>query len=214
MTKPLCAVNGCDRVSHCRGWCTLHYERWRTHGNPEKVLARRRLPRRDPAAFDAEGKTCSTCNRYMPLDAYFKRAKAADGLMYRCKDCCRDAYNKRYADDPNFRERRAKHHREHYDANAEKIRNRRRRNLSKYGMTMEQFEVLNLSQNGLCAICGEPPYKDQEDPRKKRLSVDHNHETGLVRGLLCDSCNIGIGMFRDSPERLQSAIDYLKAYGA
>jgi hypothetical protein len=57
------------------------------------------------------------------------------------------------------------------------------------------------SQGGRCAICGETP---------ERLVVDHCHASGMVRGLLCQSCNFGIGHLRDSVERLQSAIQYLK----
>lgn len=54
-------------------------------------------------------------------------------------------------------------------------------------------------QDGRCKICGQ----------LKKLNVDHDHATGEVRGLLCHGCNVGIGFFRDSPELLRSAIDYL-----
>ena len=54
-----------------------------------------------------------------------------------------------------------------------------------------------------CAICGDPPKAD------KRLSLDHDHATGLDRGLLCQPCNIGLGQFRDDPHRLLSAVVYL-----
>jgi hypothetical protein len=213
MPKPECSVEDCTRPAHCRGWCTMHYERWRTHGDPKKILVPRRAPRLHSTDFDEEGKECSTCKRRLSLDAYYKRSKAADGLMYRCKDCCRDAYNKRYSDDPNFREQRARHTRSHYEANAEKIRRSRRRNLNKYGLTMDQFEEMNDKQNGLCAICGRSPYEGQENPRKSRLSVDHDHETGRVRGLLCDPCNTGIGLFKEDPNRMMSAITYLQERG-
>lgn len=210
-TKPKCAVEDCERDAYCRGWCELHYGRWRTHGDPEKVLVRRRAARRDPVDIDVEGKECATCKRRLPLDAYYRRATAPDGLMYRCKDCCRDAYNQRYKDDPNFREQRRRHHRTQYEKNTEKRRSDRDRGLRRYGLTAAEFDALVEAQRGVCAICGGPPYEGRLDSRKRRLAVDHHHETGVVRGLLCDPCNTGLGMFKDDPKRLESAIQYLIA---
>jgi len=66
------------------------------------------------------------------------------------------------------------------------------------------FTELNRVQNGLCAICKKPC--DTNDV----LSVDHCHETGKIRGLLCNKCNIGIGMLGDSVAGVQAALDYLK----
>lgn len=72
-----------------------------------------------------------------------------------------------------------------------------------YGMTKEEYEVLFKSQNGVCAICSKPQSKG------RRLAVDHDHETGEVRGLLCDGCNPGIGYFKNDPELLHVAANYL-----
>jgi hypothetical protein len=58
-------------------------------------------------------------------------------------------------------------------------------------------------QNGCCAICKEPESRDRE------LALDHCHDTGEIRGLLCSACNTGIGLFKDSPERLVAASEYL-----
>jgi len=79
-----------------------------------------------------------------------------------------------------------------------------------YGITREDFDKIATEQGGVCAICKQPPYVDHPDPRKKRLSVDHNHVTRQIRGLLCDKCNIGLGVFQDSPELLAAAIIYLQ----
>lgn len=68
----------------------------------------------------------------------------------------------------------------------------------------DDYEFLFISQNGKCAICG-----THQDTMERRLSVDHNHETGEVRGLLCSSCNLGLGAFLDSPALLKNAILYL-----
>jgi len=66
-----------------------------------------------------------------------------------------------------------------------------------------------LSQNGVCAICsGGETVKTRGTLR--RLAVDHDHETGKVRGLLCNRCNNGLGNFRDDPDLLREAIAYLQ----
>ena len=76
----------------------------------------------------------------------------------------------------------------------------------KYGITQEKYQQMLDSQNGSCAICKvKPDFKT----RKKRFSIDHCHATGTVRGLLCDACNRGIGMLKDDPNILMSAIEYL-----
>lgn len=76
--------------------------------------------------------------------------------------------------------------------------------IKKYGITLGEYNVLDESQNGLCAICRNP------QNNKKNLSVDHNHKTGKVRGLLCHKCNVGLGMANDNVEVLESMISYLK----
>lgn len=202
--KLKCAIEECERNSHCRGWCELHYERWRRHGDPEKVIIDRRAPRIEPADIDIEAKICSTCKRRLPLHAFYRRAKTVDGLMYRCKDCCNDAVRKRYAEDENFREHRKELEEKYRPSVYERRKQREQvRNINKYGLTIEEFNALSEAQNNVCAICGQPPRG------KTRLSVDHDHETRRVRGLLCDPCNTGLGMFKDSPELLTAAIAYL-----
>jgi len=67
------------------------------------------------------------------------------------------------------------------------------------------FHARRDTQKGVCAVCGR--VETWRLPRK--LSVDHDHLTGIVRGLLCHRCNIGIGYFEDDPERLHSAAKYL-----
>lgn len=76
----------------------------------------------------------------------------------------------------------------------------------KYGLSHETYLLMLQKQNGVCAICGQPP-------GQRALSVDHNHETGKVRGLLCASCNQGVGNFRDSIVLLRKAETYLAISG-
>jgi DNA-directed RNA polymerase subunit RPC12/RpoP len=70
----------------------------------------------------------------------------------------------------------------------------------KYGIDLKQYEEMLLDQNGLCAICDRPP----PNSYKKRLSVDHNHETGEVRGLLCTRCNSMLGWLEKNRLRTES----------
>lgn len=82
---------------------------------------------------------------------------------------------------------------------------RRDRMLKKYGMSMQDYEDMVRAQGNRCAICGSEP--DEGD--KGVLHVDHCHASGRVRGLLCTSCNNGLGRFGDDPARLARAITYL-----
>ena len=74
-----------------------------------------------------------------------------------------------------------------------------------YGITLEQYQELLAAQDGVCAICRQPPRG-----KRKFLVVDHDHETGQIRGLLCVTCNIGLGALRDRTDLLQAALVYLE----
>lgn len=74
-----------------------------------------------------------------------------------------------------------------------------------FGISLTEYQQMLARQNGVCAICAGGP------KGKKRLSVDHNHETGKVRGLLCGNCNSVLGFVNDDPDLLLKAICYLKS---
>ncbi len=73
----------------------------------------------------------------------------------------------------------------------------------RYGLSNEEYQEMLDAQQGVCAICG------KECRKNLFLSVDHNHRTGAVRGLLCDDCNNGLAKFFDDVTLLQKAIEYL-----
>ena len=80
----------------------------------------------------------------------------------------------------------------------------------RYGLTREGWLALFEAQNGECLICGEAlalPIGTRKD--KRRTVVDHCHDTGVVRGLLCGECNLGIGYFKHDEARLRAALAYL-----
>lgn len=89
-------------------------------------------------------------------------------------------------------------------ANRDKVLANNRKYL--YGLTEQEYQALHVAQAGKCAICGVP-----ESELKRGLHVDHCHTTGRVRGLLCDRCNVALGMFGDDAARMQRAALYLTA---
>jgi hypothetical protein len=76
---------------------------------------------------------------------------------------------------------------------------------------MDEYYILGEKQGHRCAICGNVERdKDQHSNKPRRLAVDHDHGTGKIRGLLCGSCNKGIGYLKDNPDLLIAASNYLK----
>lgn len=71
-----------------------------------------------------------------------------------------------------------------------------------YGITVEEFDEMILTRGGMCDIC----------EKSAKLCVDHDHNTGKIRGLLCSPCNVSLGGFKDSLENLTAAVDYLKKH--
>jgi recombination endonuclease VII len=90
----------------------------------------------------------------------------------------------------------------------------RNRRFYLYRLTQEEYHKMIADQNNLCAICGEPESgKDNRTGEVRALSIDHDHETGRIRKLLCRRCNTGLGNFRDSVPLLQKVIAYLNEEG-
>lgn len=78
--------------------------------------------------------------------------------------------------------------------------NRNKKLVKRYGITVDQFEEIVTVVQGRCQIC----------QVARALHVDHDHNTGRVRGLLCGNCNRGIGLFQEDPQKLRAAIAYLE----
>lgn len=89
---------------------------------------------------------------------------------------------------------------------------RKEESLKTYGLTLDTYDELLKQQKGVCAICS------TDDPRGQskagRFYVDHNHQTGEVRGLLCNDCNTALGLFKDSQLLLLKAEQYLDKRGS
>lgn len=110
----------------------------------------------------------------------------------------------RYANDPEYRARvkaQAK------AAPSQLPENRKPSRLKEsFGITMDQYMEMKNAQDGKCAICGK---EEKGSTRVSHLFVDHCHNTGTIRGLLCNNCNFGLGHFKDSVELLLKAASYL-----
>jgi hypothetical protein len=93
---------------------------------------------------------------------------------------------------------------------ADPVKRRRRNDAERnrrYKLSNAQYDAMVAQQGGLCAVCSQPP------TMKGTLFVDHDHATGVIRGLLCGKCNTGIGMLGDSLDAIKRAARYLKRAG-
>ncbi len=165
------------------------------------------------------GKTCGTCRLVKTLDEFYFRADR--GLPHAsCKACQRTATAAWRSQNP---ERAREQLYSWRDKNMDKMTaaterwrernpekqqaNARRYGLRRFGITPEQYDAMLASQQFSCAIC-----HTHQTAFKKRLAVDHNHETGKVRALLCDNCNKGIGCLQEDQAILAAAAAYLKEH--
>lgn len=152
----------------------------------------RALP--DPHTYSDDGsvtgRTCARCGEWK-IAALFPIDPSRPGRLYAYCLACKAKY---------MRDRRAA------GIAADPDYDRRQNLRRKYGITPEEFDALLDVQGGRCAICG----SDIPKHNGGRFVVDHDHETGAVRGLLCGPCNSGLGSFGDDPERLTKAVDYLR----
>lgn len=133
-------------------------------------------------------KRCTKCGVEKPIEDFHSRKDGSIGVRPWCKVCTNKDCRK-YR--PRGERKRAGHLR------------------WRYGISLEDYERLLQTQDGKCAICG------TTSPGRKgvvHFAVDHDHESNTVRGLLCASCNQGLGRMNDDPERLEAAARYLRAF--
>jgi hypothetical protein len=143
-------------------------------------------------------KVCRDCGEEKPLEAFPLQKGGRQGRHPLCKRCRAAQERRRYERD---RERILELMRADP---ARRVRTRRQALRRKYELTLEEYDDLRIRQRGCCAIC---------ELRVAQLCVDHDHDTGEVRGLLCSNCNFGVGDFADSPERCFRAASYLTERG-
>lgn len=136
-----------------------------------------------PPKFDDKQKWCPGCKARLDHDFFYDGRNTASGLSDYCKKC-HAAKNQPYVMAWNRKNR--------------------------YGISADKFEEFWEKQGGCCAICKEPLKRKGTRKDRNKTCVDHDHATLTVRGLLCNSCNRGLGFLRDNVAILQNAIDYLQ----
>lgn len=141
-------------------------------------------------------KTCNHCHKQLPETEFYRNCTRKDGLNPHCKECGRESARRTYHKQRN--ETPEAHSLKRY---SEGIK-------SRYGIDIGEYNRLLASQNWQCAVCK----ADRADATKARLHVDHNHQTGRVRGLLCTRCNNALGYAADNAERLRQLATYLESY--
>lgn len=171
-------------------------------------------------------KTCSRCSTDKPVSEFSRQKQSKDGLQAWCNDCVaiyrrewfarnperKKAYSAKinevsklkYATDETYRQKKkeiAARVRARASKETKALWSRRSRLKREYGLTIEDFNRRAAIQNNRCACCNQ---------ECKQLLVDHDHQTGAIRGLLCPSCNVGIGLLGDDVNGLQRAISYLQ----
>lgn len=127
-------------------------------------------------------KVCSKCGIKKEVTEFYKDKRYLNGIFSWCKACCSARARKEY--DPR-------------ESRRDKLERR-------YGLTLEQYDNMLKAQNNLCALC------KREFTPKEKLCVDHNHATKEVRGILHNSCNMVVGLAKDSVSFLRQAIEYLE----
>ena len=166
------------------------------------------------ADLNKHSKECSKCLITLELNKYSKDNSKKDGFHTVCKSCQKQT--------KSLRLDKAKEVRKiHYNLNKEtssnyhKVKNanpevkyklKEKHLLKTYDLSLKDLETLKVTQKFKCAICK----KHEDDCSRKTLFVDHNHDTGKIRGLLCSQCNSAIGLLYDDISILKSAILYLE----
>lgn len=131
---------------------------------------------------------------------FYACKKSKDGYFSWCKECKRS-----YKKTPEYLAKSRVTKKKRRDLKHQEYRiTERVRELKKFGLTPKSYNDILLSQNESCAIC-----KVHQSKLMRRLCIDHDHNTGKVRQLLCSVCNVGLGHFNDSIELLEVALKYL-----
>lgn len=203
MSITVIAGDGIRLCPHCAS--PMLRKTW-ANGEPETVTQyqRRKYCSKDCAAAariaevrTRTSKRCPRCKAERPVEAFRPNKARPDGRAGLCRPCENksEAEWRRTTDKGLAMQRRS--HRRY-----------------KYGLEPSDYDAMAEAQGGVCAICEQPESIVGARGVPKSLSIDHNHITGVTRGLLCQRCNQGIGNMKENPARLRAAADYLERWGA
>jgi len=151
-------------------------------------------------------KLCKQCSTEKPISEFWNKEQSKDGKHHCCIPCAKDNNSKYFHKN---RKREYARRKKWVDDNPEKRKesSRKYRLKTEYGLTPEQYQEMYDKQGGVCSICSE------KCTAQFNLAVDHNHDTGSVRELLCKSCNVALGFLKDSSEVAEKAAKYLRRFG-
>lgn len=220
---PLIACSGCGRTlpsdqfdedrhgpkrrsSRCRECCK------------ETLIARetRNRVHREHAISDGHYKKCRKCGIQMLISDFPPDSRAQGGTAANCRKCKEVAHKK-------WRDRNIEHVREtsrtearkrsynQRNPEAHRLAVKKARIKRDYGITYDDLVRMVDEQGNKCAICGTQFSERGWGAAAKQ--IDHDHETGKVRGILCLKCNRGLGLFEENERRMVAAIAYLKFHG-
>lgn len=139
-----------------------------------------------------EYRMCNKCGKSLELnDTNYRKYKNINAKIYFRRECreCGRKYHKEWLIKTNWKDT--------------PINKRNSRLKTKYGITQQDYENMYEKQQGCCYICGD---------KRDKLVIDHNHETGKVRKLLCSSCNNVVGLCKEDISILLKTIEYLGGY--
>lgn len=171
-------------------------------------IAARRNERLARAQVDGE-KTCTKCHVTKPRVEFYRHRTTRDGRATYCIQCVKDDRRAWVAANAE----RVREQNQRYAAENPQKRSRDHRQfwLRAYGLDQNAYQALLDAQGNVCAICLMPErYIDARTGEPRRLSVDHDHQSGRVRGLLCGRCNRALGQLDDDPDRFARAAIYLQ----
>jgi hypothetical protein len=200
----------CKACGEAKPQTDFHKDRSKTDGlnaycKPCTIAKQNLFKSRPPRHADPAGmKTCQSCKVVLELDQFHSETGRYDGKSRVCKQCA-------YARHNNWRlknlDKMRDASRKWRTLNPELAKDHGRK--GRYGLPIGAFERMLAEQKGTCAIC------ETSDPGGKgTFHVDHCHDTGIIRGLLCHNCNVGIGNMRHSTDLLRRAITYLDQVNA
>lgn len=125
-----------------------------------------------------------------------------------CVECNKDRARERWNREPGYKDKWLAQRRAAYATEKGRAYQRQRQLLRNYGLTQAAYDAMLQDQGYSCAICGV-----EAEQVKRGLNVDHDHDTGRVRALLCPECNRGLGCFQDDPKTAEQAAAYLRKHG-
>ena len=186
-----CSVLGCDNPYHTsivHGMCSMHRRRFLKTGSTEPRSGNTHTHQFTPG--DTE-KWCCACGMFKGLGGFTTNLGSLSGVYTYCRECTKAKRDK-------TKDKR-------YAAHV----------LKKYNLTQDQYQEILESQGG---VCGNPGCGTNQSGGQGRWHIDHDHACcsgtwscgRCVRGLLCNSCNVGLGMFGDNTTRLEGAVQYLR----